>query len=111
MGLVRSLPSRFISLPNKKIAKYQVIHPQVELALSKERGATYLYNLILAKKTESVKNVWECKWDDLFGEINWEETFKSICNNTSVYFHILSYKIIRYANCDYGQKVIPIKLV
>ena len=55
MGLIRSLPKEWLSSPDKRRAEYPVTHPQIELVLSRERGANHLYRLILANKTNAVE--------------------------------------------------------
>ena len=52
IGLVRSLPVKWMSLPRKTRAEYPIIHPQVEFVLSKEKGAKYLYDIILQNHTK-----------------------------------------------------------
>ena len=94
MGLIRSLPDSLKSASNKVRAEYPVIHPQLEIVLQKEKGAKYLYDIMLVKKTRSLKNPWERTWEQQYGEINWDETYRTIFNKTSVYYHVLSYKII-----------------
>ena len=94
MGLIRSLPNSLKSSLTKVRAEYPIMHPQIERVLQKEKGAKYLYDIMLAKKTKSLKNPWERVWELQYGEINWEETYRSIFNKMSVYYHVLSYKII-----------------
>ena len=94
LGLIRSLPHDWKSMTGKCRAMYHIIHPQVELMLSKEKGAKYLYDIILKEKTKTLKNSWEQCWENRYGEINWVEVYKSIYQKSSVYYHILSYKII-----------------
>ena len=89
-GYIRSLPKKWLSSPDKRRAEYPVIHQQIELVLSKERGANHLYRLILANKTKAVKNSWEQRWVSQFGEINWTEIYTSKYHNKSVYYHILT---------------------
>ena len=52
MGLIRSLPDSFKSASNKVRAEYPVIHPQVEIVLQKEKGAKYLYDIMMVKKNK-----------------------------------------------------------
>ena len=78
----------------KRRAEYPTIHPQVAFVMSKGQGAKYLYNVILGKKIKGVKNTWESGWEIRYGEINWVEIYQSMYHNSSVYRHILSYKVI-----------------
>ena len=93
-GLVRSLPREWKSVPRKVRADYPIIHPQVEFVLSKEKGAKYLYDVILHMKTKSFGNTWEICWERKYGPINWSEIYWSIYKKSSVYYHMLCYKII-----------------
>ena len=100
MGLINSLPREWKSIPMKNRAEYPTIHPQVAFVMSKEKGAKYLYNVLLRKKIEGVKNTWESGWEIRYGEINWVEIYQSMYHNSSVYHHILRYKVITYyTNC------------
>ena len=94
MGLIASLPYEWKSLQKKNRAEYPIIHPQVQLVLSKKRGAKYLYSIILHEKIKTVKNSWEREWETKYGNINWQETYRSIYEKSSVQGHILNYKII-----------------
>ena len=94
IGLINSLPRRWISLPNKKRAEYPVIHPQVECLLSKEKGAKYLYVRILQDRAKNMKNSWEQRWEEQYGQIKWKDVYESILMKLSVNYHVLSYKII-----------------
>ena len=94
VGLIRSLPDSLRSATKKARAEYPIIHPQVEIVLRKEKGAKYLYDIMLSKKTKSLKNTWEKMWETLYEDINWPEVYRSIYKDTSVYYHVLNYKII-----------------
>ena len=94
VGLIGSLSREWKSLPKKVRAEYPVIHPQVQFVLSKENGAKYLYNVILQNKTKNFGNSWELGWEIKYGEINWPEVYRAIYQKSSVYYHVLSYKII-----------------
>ena len=50
VGLIRSLPDSLRSATKKVRAEYPIIHPQVEVVLRKEKGAKYLYDIMLSKK-------------------------------------------------------------
>ena len=94
VGLIGSLSREWKFLPKKVRAEYPVIHPQVQVVLSKENGAKYLYNVILQNKTKNLSNSWELEWEIKYGEINWPEVYRAIHQKSSVYYHVLSYKII-----------------
>ena len=55
IGLILSLPKKWLSSPDKRRAEYPVIHQQIELVLSKERGANHSDSLILASITKAVR--------------------------------------------------------
>ena len=94
IGLIGSLSREWKALPRRTKVEYPIIHPQVQLVLSREKGAKYLYNIMLEKKIESVSNSWEARWESKFGGINWLEIYGTIYQNFPVYYHILNYKII-----------------
>ena len=94
VGLTRSLPDSFRSATKKVRAEYPIIHPQIEIVLRKEKGAKYLYDIMINKKTKSLKNTWEKVWEARYEDVNWTEVYRSILNDTSVYYHVLNYKII-----------------
>ena len=94
VGLTRSLPDSLRSGTKKARAEYPIMHPQIETDLRKEKGAKYLYDIMLSKQTKSLKNTWEKMWETMYGDINWPEVYRSIYNDTSVYYHVLSYKVI-----------------
>ena len=94
MGLIKSIPSEWRTKTFKNKAEYPIIHPQVEVMICKQRGAKYLNNILLQKKLEKVKNSWENSWETKFGQINWPKIYDTICKSSSVYYHMLSYKII-----------------
>ena len=94
IGLINSLPRWWISLPSKKKAEYPVIHPQVECLLSKEKGVKYLYVRILQGRATNIKNSWEQRWEEQYGQIKWKDVYESIFMKLSVNYHVLSYKII-----------------
>ena len=50
IGIIRSLPCEWKFLPRKTRAVFPIIHPQVEFVLRKERGAKYIYDVILEKR-------------------------------------------------------------
>ena len=56
IGLINSLPRRWMSLSSKKTAEYPVIQPQVECLLSKVKDAKYLYVRILQDRASNIKN-------------------------------------------------------
>ena len=57
LGLIRSLPHDWKSMTGKCRAMYPIIHPQVELMLSKEKGAKYLYDIILKEKNQNIEKL------------------------------------------------------
>ena len=100
-GLIKSLPQKWKSLQRKKRAEYPVIHPQVQVVLGQEKGAKYLYNVILQNKTGNFENTWELGWEVKYGEINWPEVYTTIYKKSSVYYHVLD----NYINGRYQQAV------
>lgn len=94
IGIMSSLPYEWKTLSRKTRAAFPVIHPQIEIILSKERGAKHLYDVLLGSKIKQAKNTWERGWELKYGDINWAETYGTIYQKYAVYYHILNYKII-----------------
>lgn len=92
--LVNSLPRTWRSA-NKTKQIGPLIDPCLGFILSKSQGSKHIYWMLMKKQIRSHTHKWECKWNERFRQVTWNEVY---CNNKvaliSMRYRSAQYKII-----------------